>query len=1247
MDKHEILNYSFDAETRDCIIDFAKKITESHADIYITMSRKAACFIDFLEKYDYISFSGQVFTDRILNYDCSWMKDKKVIIIDDVIVSGTTIYTVIKKLKAFFVNDIKVMVLGVDEPYCSLQLFDYFDAEGNAHNYLQSPYLLLSDEGCMRMCSNIVSLFALDIAPYDVDFPKHKRLSISNKKLDYLISNSDWTSYDVSSDLQAENNIINVTLLPTTYVKETIDNQMGFPLSKLGFFKIRIFAKPTSKKKEKYSVNAVPYFMFNEICQEDINFLFAKFMTDKLFELDSLSKIRILQYIFAEKLFNFWSNSINKSTNTEYKWILDKNYFCKVFPIEYWNLINGSIKTSIKIQNIEIQNFNYEYKITDFDSKIQIQKDQNDNFAVLQSKLVEPFTNLYLTKEKDSRNIVLKYGKEAFEMTAYKNIIDRLNHGFSVNNLIDLLSDFPDIFDKETTVSLFVDEALDAGVIVPIIAEETIGNKKIFYRAFRHGEDVPFGELQEKLCSVMLENYYKVGGKQILTKLRVEKMLVLFIKIGLNQKIFKPSPQDSIYYQVNIDAYIHGNILTAESHNSPHPQHYLKHRTDARWLSDILIDKGIIETQEKTSKANNNDSMDEIFEQSGINTNYEYIGINNCIEIPIDKTTQAKAAAIGQTFAILYNNYKEKIEPYVNDEDLVMFSTCLYPNDLVNALAAELAIYYDRWQHKKRKIDSNISNNNYSELFKDFNSGELYTSINSGQNKFTKFHQKYPQKRIDEISKQLANDPFFSIYATHWDQFWSESRYWNENSIDKTLSETIKEEGKILFALNILFRLVLICCASDDKRRDEILQQIVNIKETIKGFSLDSIPDLKKVISFSNKIIQKNSNEGIYKNDLITICKAIMFYAKRIPSLLTDVELLVNKHGKICEIIRYNNAIHIEIPSCLLNDITQKMRSYLEAQTIEYKAFPIANPTDIFSKTGLWLFVKNNSGIQNIKNIILQILNDTKLSNAITHIDVFLNLSENLKLKVATDCNSRFRFGNFSSYSQKILETRDQLDYLNKSSIFWIIEDCQKNKKLIKNIKTALNNEITVAKTTESEYETTVSSISKIIVSNKTSRIDLLRKDYKNMSRKCKIFVSYTEGDQVHFERIKTIVNRLRNENFVVYFFEDAPLGTDMVRFMRNINDSDIVLLVGSPDYKERAYYEDESGVNFEDRLISDVFSSVDRTKIVPVAFEKVNDCIPSPFNKLKGMVFKKFDEEEMNIFVSALINKFKKSNVD
>lgn len=1170
------------------------------------------------------------------------MKGKSVIIIDDVIVSGTTIYTVIKKLENFFVDDIKVFVLGIDTPYCSLNLFDYVDSNGNTMNYLQSPYLPLSDEGCMRICSNIVSLFALDIAPYDVDFPKHKRLSISKKKLDNLISNSDWTSYDVSSDLQAENNIINITLLPTTYIKDLIDNQIGIPLSKLGFFKIRIFSKPTSNKNEKYIVNVVPYFMFNEICEDDVNYLFSKIMKNKYLELDAISKIRVLQYVFAEKIFIYWCNSIDKYTNSEFKWVLDKKSFCKVFPTVYWNDINESIADCIEISNETLQNINYKYCITDFDSKIQIQREQNDNFAVLQSKLIEPFTNLYLTKEKDSRNIVLEHGKKAFEMEEYTSIIDRLNHGFSVKNLIDLLTDFPDIYDKETTVSLFVDEALDAGVIVPIIAQETLNNKKIFYRAFRHGEDVPFGELQEKLCSVMLENYFCVGGKQILTKLRVEKMLVLFIKIGLNQKIFKPSPQDSIYYQVNIDAYIHGNITTVENNNSPHPQHYLKHRTDARWLSDILIDKGIIEVHEKETKINSNNSQNETLEPNSLTSITEYTGINNFIDIPVDKATQAKAAAIGQTFAKLYNNSKAKIEPSVNDEDLVMFSTCLYPNDLVNALAAELAIFCDRWQRKYKRINNDISTKNFQELFKHFNSGDLYRSINSGQNKFTKFQQKYPQRRIDEISEQLIDSIDLSIYATHWDQFWSDSRHWNENSIDKTLFATIREEGKILFALNILFRLILICCTSDTNRREEFSQQINNIIETIKEFSLNSIPDIKRVIALSHTIKQKNRDNAIETDDLKTICSAIIFYAKRIPALLTDVELLVNKHGKICEIDRYNHVIHIQIPSCLFDEIAQHTRPYLESQKIKYKIFPIANPTEIFPESGLWIFIKNASGIQNIKNIVLHVLENSYLSNKINCIDVFINLSENLKLKVATDCNSRFRFGNFSSYSKKALSTRNLEISKSSPQIHWIIENCQKNTEIIKNIKAKLGNELTVTRTLDFGYETTVSSKSKIMLSHKITKTDLARKEYKNMDRKCKIFISYTQGNEMHFERINTLVKRLKEESFNVYYYEDALLGTDMINFMRQINESDIILIIGASDYKERAYYKDESGVSFEDRLISDVFSSVDRTKIVPVAFENINDCIPAPFNKLKGMVFNNFDEEELELFIRALIKKFK-----
>lgn len=180
-------------------------------------------------------------------------------------------------------------------------------------------------------------------------------------------------------------------------------------------------------------------------------------------------------------------------------------------------------------------------------------------------------------------------------MPQYKQIIDRLNHGYSYCFLIHLLDEYPDVYDKETTVSLLIDEAVDAGVIVPIIAEEdSLSGNKVYFRAYRHGEDVPFGEMQEKLCAILLSSYAKRGGKSILTKLRIEKMLALFIHIGLTQHIFKLSPQDSICYKVNVDSYLQGNITTAEPSTSHHPHRYLKHRTDAVWLSDVLADKGII-----------------------------------------------------------------------------------------------------------------------------------------------------------------------------------------------------------------------------------------------------------------------------------------------------------------------------------------------------------------------------------------------------------------------------------------------------------------------------------------------------------------------------------------------------------------------------------------------------------------------------------------------------------------------------
>ena len=302
---NSILNYVFDEDMNQSIMNFAQTITDTVADVFIVMSRKAACFIRFLERHGNISFDGELVTDRILDINLQQFEGKNVVIIDDVVVSGTTIYSIIAKLKTANVESIRVFVLGVNEEFYNPNLFQYIDEDGNEKNYLQAPYIPVSDAACMRICSNIVSTFALDLSPYDVDFPRYNYVTVSQNIFDQIVSCSDWRSYDVSSDLQSQNNIRNITLLPTARIDKFFNDSLGIPISQLGFYKIRLFAKFNSKKNQ-YTVNAVPYFLFNEISADDINLIFSYWFTDRIDNITSpIAKVRILHTFLLKSCLKF------------------------------------------------------------------------------------------------------------------------------------------------------------------------------------------------------------------------------------------------------------------------------------------------------------------------------------------------------------------------------------------------------------------------------------------------------------------------------------------------------------------------------------------------------------------------------------------------------------------------------------------------------------------------------------------------------------------------------------------------------------------------------------------------------------------------------------------------------------------------------------------------------------------------------------------------------------------------------
>ena len=654
MKMNKLLDYVFDEETKKGIVDFCNEINASAADIYIAMARKAACFVQFLVKEQLLNIHGELITDRLLDFDTSWLVGKNVILIDDVIVSGTTLYTTIKKLESANVNSVQVMVLGVDKEYFNVDLFDYITSEGEQRNYIKQPYLLLTDAGCIRMCSNIVAIFALDKIPYDVDFPQHHYISLSKMSFEQMLQNNEWDSYDVSSDLQSENNIKNITLLPTSDIMRKYDSLIGIPISKKGFCKIRLFIDYKENKKRQFTVNAIPYFLFNEIEERDVRSIYSQLFRDDMDGMSVIAKIRMLQYIFAKKLYDLWIESVELVVKRKLENEIEKNTYMRIFPPKYWNSMLDIINSKKPLLNRGIEL--HEVDLNHIKDNTYSNLDRKQNNVVLQSKLVGLFTDLYHKKEMESRSIVKKYGYKAFEMSEYKEIINRLNHGYSYKDMISYISAYSDIYDIEVTVSLFIDEAIDAGIAVPIIAEEyNVSCGKFYYRAYRHGEDVPFGELQEKMCAVLLTSFKKMGSNKALSKLRIEKILVLFLRIGLNQKLFRPCPQDSIYYNVNIDAYIHGNIATIQDTTSKRKRHYIKYRTEISWLTDILKEKDIIQIDE----------------------NGKVVDVADPIVLPLDNSTIGKIAAIGTTFGILYKNNLDKLTPAVSDDDLVIFSSCM------------------------------------------------------------------------------------------------------------------------------------------------------------------------------------------------------------------------------------------------------------------------------------------------------------------------------------------------------------------------------------------------------------------------------------------------------------------------------------------------------------------------------------------------------------------------------------------
>ena len=265
--------------------------------------------------------------------------------------------------------------------------------------------------------------------------------------------------------------------------------------------KIRLYGRSSlEKRKGIHSVRIVPMAILPPLKHEDVEALFQSIAGSFLKEIASYlttitSKLRFVQYAIADQLARVFIQEIDYFTDKDTIIIRENETMRLLFP-------EPIIPQIITAANANSFNFKFEYNRIRNKKKTFLPPYTQDDLIGINNTLMAPFLDMYYGGEIPARRLVLEFGPDVFDKQKYVNIINRLKHGYSLIDLENLLSNYSVEFRKRL-ISVFLDKAVDNGIAVPITVEEG----DIIFRAFRHGEDVQFGQREERLCMEMLNAF--------------------------------------------------------------------------------------------------------------------------------------------------------------------------------------------------------------------------------------------------------------------------------------------------------------------------------------------------------------------------------------------------------------------------------------------------------------------------------------------------------------------------------------------------------------------------------------------------------------------------------------------------------------------------------------------------------------------------------------------------------------------
>ena len=941
------------------------------------MAHKAVLLFDLLLAQGHIDKQVEdksVITNLSLDFDCGDLRGKKIAILDDIVISGTSIASTIDKLKYYQVsqNDIEIIAIAVDKYYFAMSFDD-----ANGVSVLHCDYYT-DDASCIELSAIISKAFSYYGIPYDVDFPVYEGISIVSEDLNTLHNNLFWEMIDITNDNQRSGDVTAFTVQTKWAIRHRLWDAIGVELEKCAEVKIRLYI--TRYPDGSLECSIVPMCLFKEIHEDKLNLLYSRLKPESwktsFYENKSnVAQMRYVEFYIAHQLFLIFSQITALGYGCSFQerlamWLFgskDGEVVCNHLQAR-----NSRINCSscIHIDSVQVDHsdvfMEYKKSIVHEDScKHGIKWGNANAYEVgcwVNQNILDPFLWWYDEKEIPVRNqlkrAALHYVDNYQEIQKH---LFRLKSGLSFSVLQHILKErLPELSDCEANnvISLFIDRAIDEGIIVPTVYHSQEG--KYICRSYRHGEDLPFGmadkyrlvyflnSLSEKICGRSNEDETTVYLE--VAEISLEKMIVLFYQMGLKLgNTFNRFLGFNNIEVIHSFLSIHGAI---QGYTDPSTEVHIYSEKDSEgnryitWLSTWLLKETLIERTMGSQEGTPHFSIN-------LRRIREYLEDNQ--RSSVSEAVRVNIDSIAELIARWYNSMSKERKGEFKTQ-ITALTSCASMTVYASAIATEIHYFFNYWNHQVQEA--------FEEQYRSYklvarltggddnkkHTANIVQGLHSGRDKINWRKDNKAQAVIEEVKTILDANSIMN-----WTRIWDGVDEYNGN---RELSEYISVAEGLLFFFSACFD----CINSEDfwtkgilpKQYDEYKSNYMDSLEHTGYWDLGAFEQLGKIAKMTDDGL--NSKKKALQDLVMPVLKIS-------EDCVKEIETFIHDHDSIYT-IEYDSALIIDIEAFDAEAIDEAMMCLWEIASkvdecdrseLNFIKFPDSLDHETFRKYGIFL----------------------------------------------------------------------------------------------------------------------------------------------------------------------------------------------------------------------------------------------------------------------------------------------------